>query len=105
MAELFIGAGAAGVFLLLLRYTKGQGFAVKGWGWGLTLLCLLYSVFVLEVVVEFLREGTPKGAVVMGSLMGFVAVVWAVLLKRFVFQRTGDSEGTNAPTTEGARHG
>ena len=33
--------------------------------------------------MSFLREGTPKGAAVMGTLMGFVAVVWAVLLGRF----------------------
>jgi hypothetical protein len=104
MAELIIGAGAAGLFLLLLRYARNRRLTVRGWGWGLTLLCLLYSVFVLEVMVEFLREGTPKGAVVMGALMGFVAVVWAVLLKRFVFREASGPAGPETPVAEGASH-
>jgi hypothetical protein len=40
---------------------------------------------VLEIVVSFLREGTPKGAAVIGTLLGFVAVVYAVVLGRTVF--------------------
>jgi hypothetical protein len=54
--------------------------------------------------VEFLREGTPKGAVVMGALMGFVAVVWAVLLKRFVFREASGPAGPETPVVEGASH-
>jgi hypothetical protein len=41
---------------------------------------------VVEVIVSFLREGTPKGAVVTGTLLGFLAVVWFALLARFVFK-------------------
>ena len=101
MAELIIGAAAAGGFLLLSRYARGQAISVGLWGWLLTLLAFFYGVFVLLVVVEFLREGTPKGAVVMGTLMGFLAVVWAVLLARFVFRKTG--EIATSPV-EGAGH-
>ena len=101
MAELIIGATAAGGFLLLSRYVRGHAISVGWWGWLLTLLAFFYGVFVLLVVVEFLREGTPKGAVVMGTLMGFLAVVWAVLLGRFVFRKTG---GAAASPVEGASH-
>ena len=71
---------------------------VTWWQWGLTFLGLLYGVFVLEVVVSFLREGTPKGAAVMGTLLGFVGVVWAVVLGRTVFSRIpGKAEDGGSP--------
>jgi len=45
----------------------------------------MYAVFVCKVILSFIEEGMPKGAIVMGSILGFGAVVWAVLLLRFVF--------------------
>jgi hypothetical protein len=87
MAELIIGAGAAGLFLGVVRYAETRGLRPSLWQWGLTLLLFLYVVLVLEIMVAFLREGTPKGAAVMGTLLGFVAVAWAVLLARFVFRK------------------
>jgi hypothetical protein len=97
MPELIIGAAAAGSLVLLLRLSESRGLAVGGWKWGVTVAGLLYLVFVLMVVVEFLREGTPKGAMVMGTVLGFPAVVWWVLLGRLVFRRksapAAESEG------------
>ena len=87
MAELLIGACAVGGLVLLIRFAESRKLNISKKQWGITILGLLYSVFVLLVVVEFIREGTPKGAVVMGTILGFVAVVWAVLLGRFVFSR------------------
>lgn len=104
MAELIIGAGAAGSLILLFGYVRRRAIPVRWWEWVLTLLGLLYGVFVLEVMVEFLREGTHKGAVVMGTLMGFPAVVWAVLLGRFVFRGRGERNAGDAPTTGGVSH-
>jgi len=101
MAELFIGAGAAMGFLLLLRFTRARALTVTWWQWGLTFLGFLYGVFVLEVVVSLLREGTPKGAVVMGTLLGFIAVVWAVILGRTVFSRSSTSGEDQIPMGEG----
>ena len=98
MAELFIGALAASGFFLLVRFARGKGLCVPWWGWVLTLAGLLYGVLVLEVVVAFLREGLPQGAAVMGTILGFGAVLWAALLARFVFRYpvprvTGSSQG------------
>ena len=101
MAELCIGAGAATGIVLLLRFAKTHALTVTWWQWGLTFLGLLYGVFVLEVVVSFLREGTPKGAAVMGTLMGFFAVVWAVILGRTVFSRTSGQSADQVPAGEG----
>ena len=87
MAELLIGACAAAGFLLLVHFARSRALTVRWWQWGLTLLAFVYAVFVLEVVVSFLREGTPKGAAVMGTILGFFAMVWGSLLGRFVFRR------------------
>ena len=103
MAELVIGALATGGFLLLTRISRERGLTVRWWAWALTLLGFLYGVFVLEIVVEFLREGTPKGAVVMGTIMGFGGIVWAVLLGRFVFLGVGElSTGGPLEAEEGS---
>jgi hypothetical protein len=85
MAELVLGGLAVGSFLSVVQWSRTRRLRVSWWQWALTLLAFFYALFVAEVVIEFLREGTPKGALVMGTIMGFFAVVWAVLLKRFVF--------------------
>ena len=41
----------------------------------------------LPEVASFLEEGSSQAAVVMGVVLGFVAVIWGVLLARFVFAR------------------
>lgn len=87
MAELIIGGSAVAVLVWLNRFARKNGLRPAWWQWVLTYLGLLYVVLVLEVIVSFLREGTPKGAAVMGTIMGFVAVVWAVILARTVFNR------------------
>jgi hypothetical protein len=88
MAELLVGAFVAVGLYALIQYTAGKNLVIKWWQWLLTVLGCLYIVFVLEVIVTFIREGSLKAAVVNGAILGFVAVVWAVLLGRFVFVRS-----------------
>lgn len=102
MAELFIGALAASGFLFLLRIVGRKGLSVPWWGWVVTLLAFLYGVFVLEVVVAFMREGLPQGAAVMGTLLGFGLVVWAALLARFVFRGAGRGRPASGPGASGS---
>ena len=104
MAELVVGAGAATGFLLLVRYTRAHAITLTWWHWGLTFLGFLYWIFVLEVVVAFFREGTPQGAAVMGTLLGFVGVVWMVVLGRTVFSRQAGGNGGQAPEVEGGTY-
>jgi len=104
MTELFIGAGAGVGFVLLLRLARDRAITVAWWQWVLTLLGLLYGVFVLEVVVSFLREGTPQGAAVMGTLLGFFGVVWAVVLGRTVFSRATGKNQEPGPIVERGNH-
>jgi hypothetical protein len=85
MVHLLIGASATTAFIHIINYTQRRNLKVAWWKWILTILNLLYAVFILEVIAGFLEEGAVRGALVMGVIMGIVAVIWGVLLWRFVF--------------------
>lgn len=85
MDHLIIGALAVTVVWSLSKITVKRKLNLKIWQWILTLLCVLYGVFVLELIVGFIGEGQPRAALVMGLITGFPAIIWAVLLARFVF--------------------
>lgn len=85
IAHLLIGALAGAGLLLLVDYARKNELSLKWWHWLLTVLGILYAVFVLELIVGFFSEGVPQAALVMGGMTGIVGVVWGVLLKRFVF--------------------
>ena len=88
MVHLFIGALFMAGFLFLTNFVHKRKIHVAWWQWTLTILCFIYSVFVLEIIVSFIDEGSARGALVMGLIMGLVAIIWGVLLGRFVFIRS-----------------
>ncbi|MFC1627905.1 hypothetical protein ACFL3H_02180 [Gemmatimonadota bacterium] len=90
MVHLIIGAIAMAGLLLIIEYSRKHALHLNWWQWGVTLSGFLYAVFVLEVIVSFLGEDLARGALVMGTLLGFVAVIWGVLLARFVFVVEGE---------------
>ena len=85
IVHILIGALAMASLLLLADYARKNDLTLKWWHWLLTLLGIIYAVFVLELIVGFFGEGAPQAALVMGGMTGIGAVVWGVLLKRFVF--------------------
>ena len=85
LVHLLIGGLAMAALLLLINFVRKNDLHLKWWQWILTVLCLLYAVLVLEMIVGFLAEGAPQAALVMGLVTGIFAVIWAVLLGRFVF--------------------
>jgi hypothetical protein len=87
MANLLIGSIATAGFLFLLSYVRSKRLKLAWWGWLVIILGFLYGVFVLEVIAAFVEEGSARAAVVMGSVLGFVAVLWGVFLGRFVIGR------------------
>ena len=87
IVHLLIGALAGACLLLLVDYARKNDLPLKWWHWLLTVLGIFYAVFVLELIVGFFSEGAPQAALVMGGMTGIVAVVWGVLLKRFVFAK------------------
>lgn len=95
LVQLLIGAAAVGAAWLLVEYFRRSGYQPHWWGWLLTIVGLLYSIFVLEVIVGFLGEGEPQAALVMGMLTGIAAVIYWVVMKRFVFI-PAETEGSPA---------
>jgi len=91
MAHLIIGSILTAIFILLIFHARKKQFRISWLQWMLTILGLLYTGFVLEVIVSFLEEGAERAALVMGLALGFIAIVWAVLLCRFVFARKSKS--------------
>lgn len=91
MAHLIIGSLLSAFLIFLILHARERQLQIVWWQWMLTILGLLYAGFVLEVIVSFLEEGAERAALVMGLILGFVAIVWAVLLGRFVFTRKSKS--------------
>lgn len=85
MIHILIGAAAMAGLLFLVDYSRKKKINVRWWQWLITIPCFIYSVFVAEMIVAFLDESAGKAALVMGLIFGFVAIIWAVLLARFVF--------------------
>jgi hypothetical protein len=91
MAHMVIGAFLTAVFILLILYVRKNHLRITWWQWMLTGLGLLYAGFVLEVIISFLDEGAARAALVMGLILGFAAIIWAVLLARFVYGQKSKS--------------
>lgn len=87
LITLSIGILATIAFMLLVNYAQKNKVKVQWWHWVLTILALLYAVFTAEVLHALLGEGAGQGALVSGLILGLVAVIWFVLLGRFVFAK------------------
>jgi hypothetical protein len=85
--QIIVGALATLGTVLLIDFARKNSLTITWWQWVLTGLGILYGVFVLEVIIGFLGEGAPQAALVMGLITGIVAVIWGVLLGRFVFKK------------------
>lgn len=71
--------------LFLVDHVKRHELRLRWWHWVATALGLAYSLAVVDIFRSFVAEGALRGAIVVGMLTGLVAVVWGVLLWRFVF--------------------
>jgi len=85
MSHLLISAVVVAGIFLLINFIRKHKIRLSIWQWILTILGFLYVTFVFELINSFLYEGAPRAALVMGIITGFIAVVWGVLLGRFVF--------------------
>lgn len=87
MVNIIIGAFLMTGLLLLIDYVRRNKLHIQWWKWVITILGFFYVLFILEMIVSFLSEGAVKAALVMGTILGLIAVIWGVLLGRFVFAR------------------
>ncbi len=87
MIHILIGAVTTAALIRIIQSTAKRKLAVKWWQWLLVTLEYAYIIFVLEVIASFVEEGAVKGALVMGTALGFVALIAGFLLARLVFSR------------------
>lgn len=86
MAHLIIGGAVTAVLLYLISYTRNRRLGITWWQWLLILIEFAYGAFVLEVLVSFLEEGALKGALVMGTILGFIGLSAAFLIFRLILR-------------------
>jgi len=73
--------------LLTIAYSRKQALILTWWQWLITVLGFIYATFILEMIAAFIKEGAPKAALITGITFGFLAIVWGVLLARFIFSK------------------
>ena len=86
LVHLLIGIISTLLFWIVIRYSVKNHLSISKWQWLLTLIEIAFIIFVLELIAGFIEEGSLKATLVMGSLFGFIAIIGAVLLGRFVFK-------------------
>lgn len=85
MVNLVVGAIAMAVMLLAVDYARRHSLGLKWWQWLLTILVVIYTTFAVLLIVGFQGEGAGQAALVMSLIMGLPAVIFSMLLLRFVF--------------------
>lgn len=87
MIHILIGSITTACLILVIQIARKRNLPMKWWHWILIVLEFLFIIFTLEVIVSFCQEGAVKGAAVMGTILGFLALIGAFLLARIVFSR------------------
>jgi hypothetical protein len=87
MIHILIGAVTTALLIRIIQFTKRRNLALKWWQWTLVAMEYAYVIFVLEIIAGFVEEGAVKGALVMGTILGFIALIAGFLLARLVFLR------------------
>ena len=84
--QLLIGILVTTGFFLLFNKLQGKKTKLKWWQWTTIVIGFLYAIFVLEVIVGFIGEGVPRGALVNGMLTGIPGLIYATLVYRFALK-------------------
>ena len=84
IAEILSGMFLALALGMIIMHIKNKNLRVRIGGWVLIGFALGYSLFVLELIISFLKEGANQAALVMGGVFGFFAIIIWVLLIRFI---------------------
>ncbi len=88
MVEFFLGGLITSGFILFYSHTRKNGMKISIFQWMIIIAAFVYLSFVSATVVEFVEEGTFKGAAVIGCIMGFAAVIWGILINRFILTKS-----------------
>lgn len=86
MIHFIIGCAATLLYWWLRNYSKEKDIKLNRVKNAATVFGILYTVLVAEIIVGFIHEQEFKAALVMGATTGIFAIIWGVLLGRFVFR-------------------
>jgi Na+/melibiose symporter-like transporter len=89
MLDFLNGALVMGLFAGYVSLARRRGQPLGLWRWIFAALGFLYLAFVIRVVLAFIDEGTLQGAVVMGTSLGAISLVWLAVATWFLFRRSG----------------
>ena len=85
MSNVIVGALAMASLWAAASYSRNHDLSLGVGKWILTVLVILYWVFVSLVGIGFLQEGAVQAALVMSLIMVVPGVIFVVLLRRFIF--------------------
>ena len=68
----------------IILWVQNKKLTIRVSGWILIALAMLFSLFVIELIISFIQEGTSQAVLVMGGIFGFVAIIIWVLIGRFI---------------------
>lgn len=92
MLYFVLGVVAASAAFLFAGYVRRRQIKVRWWGLLLSSFWLVYTLFVLAMVFTLIEESAGRAALVSFIIFGFVSVVTAVLLFRFILLPERDSD-------------
>ena len=88
LVHILVGVCCASLLFLFWKYSIKNAIRLSILSWILILLQVIYTGFVLELIIGFLEEGSPRAALVMGMLFGFISIIGIVLIFRFILRKT-----------------
>jgi len=93
----FLGILSAVLVCLVLGQMKRRRIKIRWWGWLLSSLWLVYTLFVIAMTFTLIQESAGRAALVSFVIFGFLSAVTAVLLFRFAF-RTAEVQNRSKTT-------
>jgi hypothetical protein len=87
MAEILAGMIVMLALGWIILHLKRNNTKLRIGEWALVGFALLFSLFVMELIISFIREGAGRAALVMGGIFGFLAVILWVLISRLVLYK------------------
>ena len=86
MLGIIIGIVLSFGFIKLVDFLKSKNIKLTWWHWIIVVFWFLYCAFLFMMIESFMDENALKAALIMGLIFGFIAIIWAVLVVRFIFK-------------------
>ena len=96
MIHLLAGLFFGGLVVWLFFFLGAHRIRLSWWHWILGAILFVYFLFIAELVISFLEEGTVRGALVIGVIFGFLGLVGGLLFWRLIISPQKKSKEVSA---------